>query len=112
MEVKQVARTGRDEIDYTMVARSAEFRQLLQKKKAFIVPMSIFFFCFYIALPIMTSYSKVLNTPAVGAITWAWVFAFGQFVMTWALCIIYSKKAESFDKMANSILQELNQGRG
>ena len=53
--------------------------------------MSIFFLVF-IALPILTSYSKVLNTPAFGDVTWAWVFAFSQFIMTWALCMIYSKK--------------------
>ena len=53
--------------------------------------MSIFFLVF-IVLPILTSYSKVLNTSAFGDVTWAWVFAFAQFIMTWALCMIYSKK--------------------
>ncbi|MFX6163944.1 DUF485 domain-containing protein, partial [Acinetobacter baumannii] len=84
-------------VDYQAIARSGKFQQLLQRKKAFILPWSIFFFVFYFMLPVMTSYSKVLNTPAVGAITWAWVFAFAQFIMTWALCILYTKKSAEFD---------------
>jgi uncharacterized membrane protein (DUF485 family) len=111
MAIKQAVRAKQDEMDYTEVVRSAEFKTLLRAKKKFIVPMSLFFFCFYIALPLLTSYSKVLNKPAVGDITWAWIFAFGQFVMTWALCMIYSKKAESFDEMSKEILQKVNKGR-
>ncbi|MCS5149401.1 DUF485 domain-containing protein, partial [Staphylococcus aureus] len=53
-----------------------------------------------------------LNTPAFGDVTWAWVFAFSQFIMTWALCMIYSKKAESFDEISRKILQDMQKGRG
>lgn len=101
---------SKTESAYSEVARSPEFKQLLKAKRNFILPMSLFFFCFYIALPLMTSYSKVLNTKAIGEITWSWLFAFGQFIMTWALCMIYSKKAESFDQMAEGILTKLNKG--
>lgn len=109
MEVKQesVARSQNDGIDYTQIVQSSEFKQLLQAKKRFIIPMTIFFFTFYFILPIMTSYSKILNTPAIGEITWAWVFGFAQFVMTWTLCILYSKKAQSFDRLSNNILQKI-----
>ena len=83
------ARKLQNEVNYTEVVQSEEFQLLLNTKKKFIIPMSIFFLVF-IALPILTSYSKVLNTPAFGDVTW--VFAFSQFIMTWALCMIYSKK--------------------
>ena len=72
--------------------------------------MSIFFLSFFIALPILTSYSKVLNTPAFGDVTWAWVFAFAQFIMTWALCMIYSKKAESFDEISQKFYKICKKG--
>ncbi|MDZ5608839.1 DUF485 domain-containing protein [Bacillus pseudomycoides] len=106
------ARKLRSEINYTEVVQSEEFQLLLEKKRKFIVPMSIFFFSFFIALPLLTSYSKVLNTLAFGDVTWAWIFAFAQFVMTWALCMMYSKKAESFDKASQKILQDIQKGRG
>ena len=59
------ARKLQNEVNYTEVVQSEEFQLLLNTKKKFIIPMSIFFLVF-IALPILTSYSKVLNTPAFG----------------------------------------------
>ncbi|GAA4710421.1 DUF485 domain-containing protein [Brevibacillus fulvus] len=97
-------------VNYSAVVQSKTFQQLLKSKKGFILPYSIFFFVFYFTLPIMTSYFTVLNRPAIGSITWAWVFAFAQFVMTWALCMIYSKRAARFDEMVEQIKQEIKRG--
>lgn len=97
---------------YAAIVQSQEFKRLLAAKKAFIIPLTLFFFIFYFALPIMTAYSKVLNTPFYGSITWAWVFAFAQFIMTWALCMIYTKKAGKFDRMVDEIKQKYTKGGG
>jgi uncharacterized membrane protein (DUF485 family) len=94
------------ESDYSSIVQSPSFQALLSEKKKFIIPVTIFFFCFYFALPILTSYSTVLNHKFIGSITWAWVFAFMQFVMTWGLCMLYSKKAAKFDELANQVIQE------
>ena len=97
-------------IDYSAIANSKKFKALLVSKRNFIIPFTIFFLVFYYVLPIMTSYSTVLNKPAIGAITWAWVFAFAQFIMTWSLCHIYTFKAAKFDKQTAEILKEHNLG--
>jgi uncharacterized membrane protein (DUF485 family) len=94
------------ESDYTSIVQSSSFQTLLSEKKKFIIPVTLFFFCFYFALPILTSYTTVLNQKFIGSITWAWVFAFSQFVMTWVLCMLYSKKAQRFDELANEVIQE------
>ncbi|MFJ7728082.1 DUF485 domain-containing protein [Neobacillus sp. NPDC097160] len=94
------------ESDYSRIVQSSSFQTLLSEKKKFIIPITIFFFCFYFALPILTSYSTILNHKFIGSITWAWVFAFLQFVMTWGLCMLYSKKAARFDELANKVVQE------
>ncbi|MDM5187924.1 DUF485 domain-containing protein [Bacillus sp. DX4.1] len=112
MKQDSSARQLQGKVNYTEVVQSVEFQSLLEKKRKFIIPMSIFFLSFFIALPILTSYSKVLNTSAFGDVTWAWIFAFAQFVMTWVLCMIYSKKAESFDESSKKILQDMQKGRG
>ena len=91
--------------NYTAIVRSADFQKLLQVKRRFIIPSTVFFLVFYFTLPLMTSYSTVLNHSFYGNITWAWVFAFAQFIMTWALCMIYSKKAGQFDHLTERILQ-------
>ena len=89
---------------YAEIAASPRFRALLDRKKRFLIPLCAFFFVFYFALPVLTSYvPSVMNRPAVGAITWAWLFAFAQFVMIWALCGLYVRKAESFDADAAAV---------
>lgn len=104
MEAKKIVESS--ENGYSSIAHSSSFQALLSEKKKFIIPITIFFFCFYFALPILTSYSTVLNHKFIGSITWAWVFAFLQFIMTWVLCMLYSKKAARFDELAKKIVQE------
>ena len=64
--------------------------------------MTIFFF-----LLLFTSGCYILlhllNTPAIGAISWAWLFALTQFVMTWVLCGLYAKKAAKFDNYVSAL---------
>lgn len=97
--------------DYTEIVQSQSFQELLRKKRKFIVPLSIFFMVFYFSLPVLTSYSTVLNSNAFGAISWAWILAFAQFIMTWTLCVLYSKKAATFDILVEKIKKEAK-GRG
>lgn len=92
---------------YTEVWHSAKFKTLISRKKRFIIPLTVFFLLFYFALPVMTSYSEVLNRPAIGPISWAWMFAFAQFVMTWVLCILYSRVARRFDRLVDEIRREM-----
>ncbi|WP_121614819.1 DUF485 domain-containing protein [Virgibacillus halodenitrificans] len=96
---------------YERVAAGRSFKKLILERKKFIIPLTVFFLVFYFALPVLTSYSTILNSPAVGEISWAWIFAFAQFVMTWVLCIVYVKKSASFDKQSERIIDEqLNEG--
>ncbi|MBM4763613.1 DUF485 domain-containing protein [Bacillus sp. B15-48] len=99
-------------LDYVKVQSSPEFKEFLGRKRTFLVPMTVFFMIFYFLLPIMTSYTTILNTPAIGDISWVWVFAFAQFVMVWALSAIYVKKAATFDLEAEQILNKHEQLRG
>lgn len=94
--------TGR----YADIAKSQKFAELLRQKRRFLVPMTVFFLVFYFLLPILTSFTTFLNTPAIGPISWAWIFAFSQFVMTWVLCGIYSARAAKFDVMEHEIRTE------
>jgi uncharacterized membrane protein (DUF485 family) len=94
-------------IDYTRIVQSRKFQTLLKQKRNFIVPLSIFFFAFYFTLPILTAYSTVLNREAFWHMSWAWIFAFAQFIMTWTLCTLYTRKARSFDAIAEEIKKEI-----
>lgn len=99
-------------IDYTAVVESNQFRKLMHDRKKFIIPYTIFFLVFYFLLPIATSYTTFLNEPAIGDISWIWLFAFAQFVMTFVLCIVYVKRSAAFDEQAEEIIEDqLDNGR-
>lgn len=94
----------KDHVDYVQVEKSEQFQQFMKRRRKFVMPYTIFFLVFYFLLPICTSYTSFLNTPAIGDISWVWLFAFAQFVMTFVLCTVYVKKAESFDIKAEEII--------
>ncbi|MFB5167015.1 DUF485 domain-containing protein [Parageobacillus toebii] len=110
MAVQERSFENRSAIDYSQIAQSSSFQHLMRAKKNFILPATLFFFVFYFALPVLTSYSNVLNSSAIGPISWAWVFAFAQFIMTWALCMLYSKRAAKFDEIVEQMKQEAKEG--
>jgi uncharacterized membrane protein (DUF485 family) len=97
-----------EEPRYSEIVRSTYFKQLMEEKKRFILPMTLFFLLFYFSLPVLTAYSDVLNNKVIGDISWAWIFAFAQFIMTWALCMIYTKKAKRFDELAEKVVSEMD----
>ncbi|WP_010531400.1 DUF485 domain-containing protein [Lentibacillus jeotgali] len=98
--------TDNQKVDFEKVEQSDQFKSFLQKKKKFIIPYTVFFLIFYFLLPVLTSYTTFLNTPAIGDISWVWLFAFAQFVMTWVLCTIYVKKAAAFDEETDQIIED------
>ncbi|MFB4169715.1 DUF485 domain-containing protein [Virgibacillus sp. JSM 102003] len=99
-------------IDFVKVEQSEKFQRLMNDRKKFIIPLTIFFLVFYFLLPVLTSYTTFLNTPAIGDISWVWLFAFAQFVMTWVLCTLYVKKAASFDRQTDEIINEQINNKG
>ncbi len=90
--------------NYAKIAESEAFKELLAVKRRFIILTTSFFISFALLLPILAFYTDFLTRPAIGAISWAWVFAFAQFVMTWAVSYLYTKKAARFDEIEQRVL--------
>lgn len=96
------------EREWGRVMQSRSFQELIRQKRAFILPATIFFFVFYMILPILTAYTTVLNGKVIGVINWAHIYAFAQFIMTWGLCHIYMSKANYYDELVTKVKQEIN----
>src|SRR5699024_12652198 len=103
---KELASHNNQRLDYEQLNESSKYKSLMKEKKIFTIPLTIFLLVFYFKLPILTSYSTILTTPAIGDISWAWIYGFAQFVMTWVLCIVYVKKSAAFDNKAQQIIEE------
>ena len=97
--------------DFEKMASSQDFRYLMKSKKKFLIPVTILFLTLYFLLPILTSYTNILNKPAIGSISWTWIYSIGLFVMTWVLCMVYVKKAGRYDQAAQQIIEK-NENQG
>jgi uncharacterized membrane protein (DUF485 family) len=80
------------------LAEEPEFRALVRARRRFVVPASLFFLLFYLALPISVGFApRFMSRPVWGPLTLAYVFAILQFVMAWTLLAIYLRRAHTFD---------------
>ena len=98
-------------LNYEEIASSERFQALLAAKKRFTIRVTLFFISFALLLPIMAFYTDILKGSAFAGISWAWVYAFAQFVMTWTICHLYVKKAAEFDDIAAQVLNQETEGR-
>ncbi|MEK4229530.1 DUF485 domain-containing protein [Solibacillus sp. FSL H8-0538] len=92
-------------IDYAAIDRMDSFNKFVKKKNTFLFSVAASFLTFYIFLPIL-AFTSVLQQKAVGSITWVWVYALALFIMTIALCTLYTKMAAKFDKEAAAVIAE------
>ncbi len=96
--------------EWVRVERTSAFREFSQKRKAFIIPATIFFFVFYFGLPFLTAFTTVLDVNVIGAINLAWVYAFAQFAMTWILMHLYVSRANRWDDLVDRARHEAAEG--
>ena len=98
------------EEEWIRVERTSAFGELMRRKKAFIIPATIFFIVFYFGLPFLAAFTTVLNFTVVGAITGAYVYAFAQFAMTWILMHLYVNQANKWDAVIDRARHEAAEG--
>ena len=80
------------------LATEPEFRALLRSRRRFVVPATIFFIVYYLALPVAAGFwPKAMGRPLLGPLTIAYCFALSQFVMAWVLLALYLYRARRFD---------------
>jgi len=91
--------------DWEKIAADPDFIALKKAKLRFIIPGTIFFFLYYMALPVMVGFfPDLMKTPVLGKVNWAYLFALSQFVMTWTLCAMYVRAARRWDIMNSELL--------
>ena len=85
------------------------FNKFVKKKNTFLFGVAAVFLTLYILLPIL-AFTPVLQQKWIGNITGVWVYSAGLFVMTVVLCMVYTRMAPKFDKMAADVLREYDKG--
>jgi uncharacterized membrane protein (DUF485 family) len=89
------------------LAAEPEFQALVRSRRRFVIPATIFFVVYYLALPISVGFfPQVMSRPVLGPLTLAYCFALSQFAMAWILLALYLRRARSFDVRAARIRRQ------
>ena len=91
------------EIDWVAAERSPEFQQLVKRKRAFVIPATIFFLAWYFGFIVLAGYAPDFmgEEVLIDGFTIGYLLALTQFLMTWILGAMYMRRASrEFDPLA------------
>jgi uncharacterized membrane protein (DUF485 family) len=105
----------RADTDWDAIERSPEFQELTKRKRAFVVPATIFFMVWYFGFIALCGYAPdfmgrkfIADGLSVG-----YVLALTQFLMSWVLATMYVRRANRvFDPLAADARQAAGFGAG
>ncbi|MGV3533243.1 MAG: DUF485 domain-containing protein [Chthoniobacteraceae bacterium] len=98
-----------DPVNWTEIAETSEFKDLVRAKLRFIIPATAFFLVYYFILPISVGYyPEIMKKEVIGSINLAYLFAFSQFFMAWILAAMYVRVARGWDARAAAIVSRVN----
>jgi uncharacterized membrane protein (DUF485 family) len=98
--------------DWDTIINDPRFQSLRQRKNRFLWGLMAFAVVYYFLLPIGAAYYQDLFKIRIwGVVNVALLFALSQFVVTWAIAVIYSRKAsQDFDRMAAELTRDFHAG--
>jgi uncharacterized membrane protein (DUF485 family) len=83
------------------LAAEPEFRALLRSRRRFVIPATIFFIAYYLALPVSVGFwPETMSRPVLGPLSLAYAFALSQFAMAWILLVLYLVRSRRLDLLA------------
>ncbi len=110
---EQTAFEDKDPVDWSRLAQTSAYKDLIHRKIRFIVPACVFFIIYYFALPILVGFApQLMATPVWGKVNLAYLFALSQFFMAWILAGLYVAVANRLDKRAREVLDSHQNRKG
>ena len=92
------------------LAAEPEFRALQRSRRRFVLPATLFFIAYYLALPISVGFfPETMSRAVAGPLTLAYCFGLSQFAMAWILLALYLRQARRFDVAAAQIREQETQ---
>jgi len=93
--------------DWESIEHSPEFQELVRKRRSFVVPATIFFLAYYMGFILLCGYAQDFMADSVyEGLTVGYCLALTQFVMVFALGIMYLKRADrDYDPLAERVVE-------
>jgi uncharacterized membrane protein (DUF485 family) len=98
--------------DYERIERSPEFQELVRKRRSFVLPATIFFLAYYMGFILLTGYAEDFMASSVyEGLTVGYCLALTQFVMVFALGIMYLRRADrDYDPLSQKVVDMAERG--
>jgi uncharacterized membrane protein (DUF485 family) len=98
--------------DWERIERSPEFQELVRKRRSFVLPATIFFLAYYMGFILLTGYAEDFMASSVyQGLTVGYCLALTQFVMVFALGIMYLRRADrDYDPLAQKVIDMAERG--
>jgi uncharacterized membrane protein (DUF485 family) len=98
--------------DWERIEHSPEFQELVHKRRAFVLPATIFFLAYYMGFILLCGYAEDFMAESVyEGLTVGYCLALTQFVMVFALGIMYLRKADrDYDPLAARVVDLAERG--
>jgi uncharacterized membrane protein (DUF485 family) len=95
------------DIDWEAIEESPEFQELVRKRRAFVLPGTIFFLAWYMGFILLTAYAEGFMSERVyEGLTVGYCLALTQFVMVLVLGLLYLNRAQNvFDPLAEKAIE-------
>jgi uncharacterized membrane protein (DUF485 family) len=99
-------------IDWEAIEASDEFQELVAKRRSFVLPATIFFLAYYMAFILLAGYAEDFMASSVyEGLTVGYCLALTQFVMVFALGLMYLKRADrDYDPLAHKVVEMAERG--
>jgi uncharacterized membrane protein (DUF485 family) len=93
--------------DWEGIERSEEFRELVTRRRRFVVPATIFFLAFYMGFILLAGYAPdFMGESVYEGLTVGYCLALTQFLMVFVLGLWYLRKADrEFDPLASRVVE-------
>jgi uncharacterized membrane protein (DUF485 family) len=104
--------TGRREIDWAAIERSPEFRELVARRRRFVIPATAFFLAWYVGFVLLCGYAPhFMGESIYQGFTVGYGLALSQFLMVWGLVWLYNRTATRvFDPLRERVVQSATRG--
>ena len=99
-------------VEWQAIESSPEFQKLVSRRRKFVLPATIFFLVYYMAFILLCGYAPdFMGGSVYEGLTVGYCLALTQFVMVFALGILYLRKAdEEYDPLAERVVDLATRG--
>ncbi len=103
---------GEPVYDYERIERSPEFQELVRKRRAFVLPATIFFLAWYMGFILLAGYAPdFMGSSVYEGLTVGYCLALTQFLMVFVLGITYLRKSDRhYDPLAKKVVDMAENG--